>query len=570
MTNSSKTAHKNNVIPRKVTGGSQLACGHRHVINGLFSVIPSLSRDLSHRARQRVMRRVVEESLTRINLACRCLFTLAPVLFSTLFISCRMFAGGPAARTGSRWTIPESVVKIHVTMQFEDYQTPWQAGHPAGGTGSGFVISRKKILTNAHVVSNAKFIQVQKNGDAARYEAKVAFAAHDCDLAILSVDDEFFFDGTREAEFATVLPLLNDEVNVVGFPLGGDRLSITRGVVSRIDYGVYSHSGIDSHLVLQVDAAINPGNSGGPVIFNGKVVGLAFQGLMGAENIGYAIPIPVIQRFLEDIKDGQYHGYPELGVSFVELHNPALRKHLGLTDRDTGVAVNYIDPFGAAMGHLALKDVLFSVDGYKIANDGSVELENNRVLFAELLERKQSGDSIRFRVWRDGREVEIETPLTNPPDPFIYRNLYDTRPRYFVSGGLVFCPLTREYLKSSMDENRMSNRHQLIYYSEYSKMDELYKDKDEFVIMIRRLSHPVNTYADDFVNGIVTEVNGKTIRKLEDIKTAMKEPLNGFHVFCFAGIDDQLVLNASEVLKADLTIPDDYGVSETEYFGEVK
>jgi S1-C subfamily serine protease len=186
----------------------------------------------------------------------------------------------------------QSVVKIYVTVQQEDFQQPWQSRPPASGSGSGFIIKGKRIMTNAHVVSDARFIEVQREGEARKVPATVAFIGHDCDIAVLQVKDESFFDHAAPVTFGTTLPVLNDSVLVLGYPMGGDRLSLTKGVVSRIDYSLYTHSTVDSHLAMQVDAAINPGNSGGPLIDEaGYVRGVTTMILQNTQGIGFAIPI---------------------------------------------------------------------------------------------------------------------------------------------------------------------------------------------------------------------------------------------------------------------------------------
>ena len=477
---------------------------------------------------------------------------------------------GTAGSLAGTESIRLGVVKIYVAFQGDDYAMPWQSATPGSGTGTGFIIDKRRILTNAHIVSNARSIEVQKDGSPTRYRAVVTFIGHDCDLATLDVADKSFFDNTQPLAFADSLPRLNDEVTVFGYPLGGARLSVTRGVVSRIDYSTYSHSGVDQHLVLQVDAAINPGNSGGPIVYEGKVVALAFQGLAWAENIGYGIPLPVVQRFLTDIRDDKYHGYPELGVFFMDTRNEALRRSLALPGQKTGVVVYRIDPFGAGKGYLQPRDVLLSVDGHPIANDGTVLFDREQVVFAELLERKQWGDSISFQVWRDGAERTVNLPLTNPADPYVFRNLYDERPRYYVFGGLVVAPLTREYLRTYERGPLDQATQQLFYYSEYAKIDGLYEGNDEFVVLTRRLPHAVNAYADDYVDGIVTEVNGKCIAKLADVKEALSKPVAGYHVIRFANRNDELVLDAEAVRRADPEILASYGISSAEYFGEGK
>jgi len=93
---------------------------------------------------------------------------------------------------------------------------------------------------------------------------------------LLSVENEEFWKGTEALSFGR-LPCLQDSVTVVGYPLGGDTISVTKGVVSRIEVTPYAH-GTSDLLGIQIDAAINPGNSGGPA-FNeqGECIGVAFQ-----------------------------------------------------------------------------------------------------------------------------------------------------------------------------------------------------------------------------------------------------------------------------------------------------
>ncbi|MBI4676806.1 MAG: serine protease [Elusimicrobia bacterium] len=200
----------------------------------------------------------------------------------------------------------KSVVRIFVSTQKPDFYQPWQMGAPDSVSGSGCIIAGSRIMTNAHVVSDQIFIQVRKAGDPRRYNAKVEFVAHDAELALLKVEDPSFFKGTRSLELGD-LPRQRDAATVYGFPEGGEELSITEGIISRIEVTAYSHSG-RYLLTLQTDAAINPGNSGGPMVKDGKLIGVSFQSFSSGENIGYAVPAPLIRRFLDDVADGSYDG----------------------------------------------------------------------------------------------------------------------------------------------------------------------------------------------------------------------------------------------------------------------
>ncbi|MBI2440223.1 MAG: trypsin-like peptidase domain-containing protein [Lentisphaerae bacterium] len=466
----------------------------------------------------------------------------------------------------------ESVVKVYATIQREDYAWPWQPSAPYSGSGSGFIIysarggnSRKRILTNAHVVSDARFIEVQREGQSRRYPAQVAFIGHDCDLAVLTVSDPEFFAEAAPMELGVLLPDLNEEVTVLGYPIGGERLSLTRGVVSRIDYRLYTHSQVDSHLVLQVDAAINPGNSGGPVLFKNRVVGVAFQGIPNAQNLGYAIPLPVIQHFLTDIADGVYDGYPELGITHLETPNPAMRRRLNLPVKDIGVVVAFIDPFGCAAGILATNDTLLAIDGHAIASDGTVRLDRQTVEYIELLERKQCGESVAFKVWRNAQVLNITVPLVNRYDPFALRYAYERRPEYFIISGLVFAPLSRGLLMAAGGELIQGHAQHLLYYATFAKTDGLIAGRDQFVILQNRLAHPVNAYDEAYLYKIVREINGLAIRDMNDLPKAFGQPTNGFHVVRFLDDSDPLVLDAAEAQPADATILQRYAVPEAKW-----
>jgi S1-C subfamily serine protease len=284
------------------------------------------------------------------------MFRFLTCVVAAWVITCSVQAAVPS--------VAGSLVRIDVTSQDSNYLQPWTGGQVSGASGSGFVIEGNRILTNAHVTSNARFLTVSKEGDPKMYPARVLFTAHDCDLAMLTVDDPKFFEGMTPLSLGGI-PAIESTVSVYGYPIGGDRLSVTRGIVSRVDFQPYSHSGVDSHLTIQIDAAINPGNSGGPVLQDGKVVGVAFQGYSGdvAQNVGYMIPTPVIERFLKDVEDGSYDRYMDLTLSYHPLHNRAMRRALGLQDNDRGVFVGRVWGGGASDGHIQAGDVLMSIDG---------------------------------------------------------------------------------------------------------------------------------------------------------------------------------------------------------------
>ena len=169
-----------------------------------------------------------------------------------------------------------AVVKIESVITTPDYSIPWQNSPQTSCSGSGVVLRDKRILTNAHIVADSTLVTVRKKDDDTPFVAKVRFIDHECDLALLEVESPDFFADITPMELADTPPP-QTQVIAAGYPIGGNGISLTQGIISRIEVIRYSHS-LTWLLAAQIDAAINPGSSGGPVICGGKVVGIAFQG----------------------------------------------------------------------------------------------------------------------------------------------------------------------------------------------------------------------------------------------------------------------------------------------------
>jgi len=239
-------------------------------------------------------------------------------------------ASRPAAEPSPAITheAESAVVKVFSTMRRPDVARPWSKASPVEAFGSGVVIEGKRILTNAHVIAYASQVQVQGNQSGDKIPASVVAMDPGIDLAVLKLDDESFFASHPPLPRASVLPQIKDSVLAYGFPTGGTTLSITRGIVSRIEFVPYGLS--TAGLRIQIDAAINPGNSGGPAISDNRMIGLAFSHLANSENISYIIPNEEIELFLKGIGGGHYPGKPGMYDDLQTLENPALRGFLKL------------------------------------------------------------------------------------------------------------------------------------------------------------------------------------------------------------------------------------------------
>lgn len=457
----------------------------------------------------------------------------------------------------------KSVLRIEVATQVPDYRTPWNSGRFSGGIGTGFIIGENKILTNAHVVSNARRLLITIHGNSNKYPAKVEYIAHDCDLALLSVEDFSDFADFPEFTFGDV-PQLESQVRVIGYPIGGERLSVTRGVVSRIDFQPYSHSRADSHLTVQIDAAINPGNSGGPVVQDGKVVGVAFQGLRQADNTGYIIPTPVVRRFLKDIEDGSYDHYADLGVSDFPLFNPAMRKALGLPNDGKGVLVTNVVPTSSSDGVLQPGDILLSLDGKEVDSAGQVTIDGENVNLNEIVERKYAGDKVAVRFLRDGSWNDVEITLKALPWSRMYAIEYEKKPRYLVFAGLVFQPLdTNLFATAKFDDVNVRR-----LYTDYVPKG-LFQKREDIVVLTRVESDPATSLLGDFEGYAVDKINGVEVKSLRHASELLHpESPPEFHVIELFGADRPVVMPSALVEEANKRVAENYSISSLQNLEE--
>lgn len=422
------------------------------------------------------------------------------------------------AQTVAAQSPEKSVVKIFVTRQEYDFDQPWQRSSPVKTSGSGSIIDSNRILTCAHVVEFGEFIEVRKAKDARKYTAKVKFIAPEYDLAILEVDDPRFFNKATPITL-TELPHIGERVTAYGFPTGGDELSITSGIVSRIENIDYSYSDYNN-LGVQIDAAINPGNSGGPVLQDGKLAGVAFQGRTQAQSIGYMIPTPVIRTFLRDIADGQYDGPVPLYIKWQKLENPALRNCYGVADTLSGVLINEIHTLSALYKTLLPDDVLLEIDSIPVQNDGTILLNDNlKTSFETALQIHNAGDEITLFILRAGQPVIVKTPLRYKRTYARLVDKIELEPKYYIEDGFVFTTPSYYYFKGDPYWAYRNPRLSYYYYDKTLSNEA----REEIVLLSSVLPDQSNVGYHDVNNRIIKKINGQPVRNFATFIQAFKD-----------------------------------------------
>jgi S1-C subfamily serine protease len=465
----------------------------------------------------------------------------------------------PAADAKSN-AVENAVVKVFSTMRYPDAYKPWTKQAPQEATGTGVIIEGKRILTNAHVVLYASQVQVQANQAGDKISATVESIAQGIDLAVLKLDDESFFDNRPPLPRAGTLPDIKDAVLAYGYPTGGTSLSITKGIVSRIEFTGYNLS--VSGLRIQIDAAINPGNSGGPAVVGDKMIGLAFSHLGGAQNIGYIIPNEEIELFLKDVADGKYDGKPAMFDGLQTLENPALRTYLKLGKDVEGMVVHEIYSTDASYP-LKEWDVITKIGDTKIDDQGMIKLGANlRVRFPYLIQQIAKNGKVPLTIVRDGKEQVIDLPVS-ADRPMLIPDLKGAYPSYFVFGPLVFSTVTAQFTGGFAGNAGALNALSILASPLSTRRGDLPAFPGEELVVVSSpfFPHKLAKGYGQPATHVVKTINGIAIKNLTHLVEVLRDAKDEFVTFEFEGRSmEALVFNRKDMIAATDEILTDNGV----------
>ncbi|KAI7836909.1 hypothetical protein COHA_009241 [Chlorella ohadii] len=489
----------------------------------------------------------------------------------------------------------DAVVKVFATHSKPNFNLPWQRMQQFTSKSTGFAVQtedgQRWLLTNAHSVSYNTQVQLKKRGDDERYLAKVLSIGTECDVALLTdlhlrkianhargslstVEDDKFWEDIVPLELSE-LPALQESVAVLGYPIGGDSLAVSAGVVSRVQMTHYSH-GCMSLLAVQTDAAINSGNSGGPVMDkNGKCVGVAFQSMTGdVQSVGYVIPTSVVRHFLEDFKRHQrYTGFPSLvggrvggwvgrmrNVVWQEMDSKALKRAYNMEPHQKGVLVRSVSEASSEASVLKPDDIILAIDGVDVGNDGTVPFRHGeRVDFKYVVTQKHIGDRMRLKVLRGGQEQELEITLSAyqylvPP------HLRESKPSYFLVGGLVFTSCSDPYLVQRYGSLGASPVRLIgkTYFGTKSQSDEQ-------VVLLSSVLASDATLGYEATLGIkdspVLAFNGKKVYNLAQLARMVQQSEDPFLRFDLEAACKVVVVDAEQARKSTSTILEEHNIA---------
>jgi len=280
------------------------------------------------------------------------------------------------------------------------------------GGGSGFIVSVDGyIITSNHVVAERDADYSVIYEPTKTYPAKVISRDPISDVAILKIQvKDFPYLELGDSDKIE----LGETVIAVGNALGEFHDTVSTGVVSGLSRYITAFSGLSRQAemlrgLIQTDAAINPGNSGGPLVnIEGKVIGINTAMVMGAQNIGFAIPINYAKKDLEEVKKYGRIKRPFLGVKYILLSKEISQKdklpvdYGALIVRET-LGESAIIPNGAAeKAGLKEFDIILECQGEKITEENPLSY---------ILQKYEVGQEIFLKVLRAGKEINLKLKL---------------------------------------------------------------------------------------------------------------------------------------------------------------
>lgn len=283
----------------------------------------------------------------------------------------------------------------------------------ATAKGSGVIISSDGyILTNNHVVNSSSSSSYYEIGEASKvtvklynddteYEAKIIGTDSQTDLAVIKIDKT---DLTAAELGNSDTVQVGEFCMAVGNALGlGD--SVTSGIVSAVNREVTDSEG-NSYTAIQTDAAINSGNSGGALVNSkGQVIGINTLKISGTgvEGVGFAIPINSTKDIYNQLIQYNKVKRPYIGISGRNLTQELAQQN----DLVVGVYIQSIDEFSAAeKAGLKVGDVIIEAEGTKITNMDKLN---------EIKNKKKIGDTMKLKVYRNGKTKEFTLTLQEQP-----------------------------------------------------------------------------------------------------------------------------------------------------------
>ncbi|MDF1850460.1 MAG: PDZ domain-containing protein [Verrucomicrobiales bacterium] len=427
-----------------------------------------------------------------------------------------------------------SIVRVNATLQQYNFLRPWEKGAPTPRRGLGPVLEGNRVLVTSELVVNSTYLELEHPSSGARVPAKIVGLDYEANLAVLEPAN------TNSEVFEGLVPIELDQSTKAGDTLdvwqiedNGDGVSTSVDVL-RVNVGRYFIPG-SVFLLYQVKGSLQARVNSFtlPVVKNGKLAGMLLS-YSSKEQTASVLAAPIIQAFLDDLEDGDYQGFPNLGINVTQTLDETLREFVGIDDKEGGVFLRSVAKDSSAeKAGLKKGDVILAVNGKAIDSRGNYTDETyGKLSFSHLVRGAAAvGDKVTMDIIREGKPEKIEVELIRkaPADYLIDPYMFDRGPKYVIFGGLIFQELTLPYLESWGDEWKTRAPFKLVHAQANPEKWEK-EGRDKLVFLSNVLKTPSTLGYEGINSAIITKVNGKSIANIKELSAALAEvPEDGIH-----------------------------------------
>ena len=455
-------------------------------------------------------------------------------------------------------TMQESIVRFDVTRNNHNFRVPWDK-RAQSISKLGAVIAGNEVLTTAQGLANHTLVRLQKGGRGRWFNGQVKWVDFQANLAVVGVSDEIFWNNLTPIQFAEA-DELRDNLQVVRWRAGNIErraAEFSRFTVADANFNQAPR------IELKASSEIEGAGRGELMVSGTKVVGLVASKSGSTCSV---IPAPFITAALKLRADGNYRGLGYFDFVWQPASNPATTEYFELNGPARGVLVIKTSTRPGVKSPLKLHDIILEVDGFPIDIQGDyLDPDYGHVIMEYLACRnKWAGDLVKLKVWRDGktREIDYTLPKADFTDNLVTDRPEGAEPTYLIAGGLVFVPLSAEYLSSWGKDWQRSAPFRLVFYNNQKP------EKAQRSLVVLSLVLPdfynIGYQERNAQNLVLDKANGLQIDTLKSLANALNSPEEGFHVFEFkkGSALQKIILDAEKLDAANQRIAKRYRIAQ--------
>ena len=443
-----------------------------------------------------------------------------------------------------------SVVRVNTTYQRWNPGQPWEKLDSNQRRSLGAVVSDSRVLTTAEMVADSTFIELETSDGRKLAPAKVEAVDYEANLALLSTDDTEFTKDLVPLEISET-PKIGDTLQIIQIENSGNPL-ITPGLIQGVDV-VASFLPGEYFLTYQLKTSMQTAASSFtlPAMREGQLAGF-LTSYSASDQLADITATDIIRSFLQDAADGDYAGFPSLGIATAALDDIKFRNWLGLAPEIGGIYVSSVLKGGAAEAAGVRKgDVITSIDEFAVDQTGYIQHPAyGRLFWSHLVHgAKPVGQTVSLELVRDSEPMTLTATLARRKESLVPTHTFGESPRFLVKGGMVFQELTRPLLKSFGKEWQETAPLNLL---EPYENPEAFEDRmDRVIFLAGVIPTPATIGYESLRNLIVDQVNGQRIRNIKDLAAAFENvPADGLHSILFD--EESFTIELDEVISTSV------------------